>query len=261
MQNLIFPHQYHLRPVTSFCLTRYRHWHKLWILSLVICLLPTTVEANTLFFRPNLIFKQNHHLSFNILNAQESWDFKHLGHATEDIQNIEPFGELSPNQDAYGYSGVLKYAFHIPIFQKWGYFLGSNLGATYHWLRSQQISNLTSILYPGVDVGIVYYMNKRSRVSIDIEWYLERINRLTLFDPNSEQQISLSMNYHSIFDFGGSVEHFIDEHQGIRLEYRTRHIQNLAPEKSQVGSEGRLQDIQINRRSLSLGIGYIYYLG
>ncbi|MDD9950168.1 MAG: hypothetical protein OXT67_01260 [Zetaproteobacteria bacterium] len=263
MQNIFSP-PYDV--VLKWHLSHFAWAHRLCfaILSTLHCIPGNTLTASTTFFRPNLIFKQNHHFSTNIIRTKETWFIRNVSTAVASNPELSDIHDFETLLSSTGITIMGRYSFHIPIYKKWGYYLGSQAGVASHQIDNPRVTSTPSWVLPGVEAGLTYYMNKSMRMNVHLEWYLERINGLIITNHNQTRQIRLSMHYENQFDLGGSGEYFWNDTHGIRFEYRKHTLKNLPPVKRSdngLSSQGKLENIRIERQTFSIGLGYVYYFG
>lgn len=188
-------------------------------------------------------FRREHHFSMSTGVSSGTWEIKHFG----DLENRKFTGS--------GIVAKFRYSFHLPIYQGFGYFLGSSLG--YHYESSDSRSPfkpVPALMFPGIMAGLAYNISPVLRVSSALEVYLERHERLGERDGQGDDpSISVTMQ---TYDVGVFCDIFYDLAWALRLEAHARVVDFYPPDSSL----GHPVDARIHKSDAWLGVGLVYHL-
>lgn len=188
-------------------------------------------------------FRQQHNFGFFLGHAQSKWQ-------------IEPYDRsyhLSPSHQGIYFKS--DYSFHIPIWQGFGYFLGSSAGFLLQdSSRKDSFAAATSIHFPGARLGVVWNISPVWRLSTGMDIYMERLNQLSWEKDRQKTALSLTMISQDIMIM---LEMFYKLNSGVRLLLQKRSAIYQSPASH---SKGKVVDSKIARQDFWLGIGIIYHL-
>jgi len=148
-----------------------------------------------------------------------------------------------------------QYSFHLPLWQGFGYLLGSSAGVLYEQDTKEGLKPGLAWHLPGLLVGVVYNYSPSFRVVLAEEIFLERMENLEARPP--ENPASLDANMLSLLDVSLSVDYFFSLHLGVRLDAHYRKIFYTAPENAY---EERLPEgVSFEKQDRWLGLGIVYH--
>ncbi len=154
-------------------------------------------------------FRREHHFALTGGYLRGAW---HVG----------KFGALSEQVVSdVGLWSRAEYTYHLQIFQGFGYFLGSSLGATY--TRTEDAAELkppTSLIYPGMAFGVVYNISPVFRLLAAGNVNLERYDGLrALAAGQKDTEIAITMES---YDGAVAMDIFATINLAIRIEGHDR---------------------------------------
>jgi hypothetical protein len=188
-------------------------------------------------------FRRDHNFALSVGAGSGTWDVRRFG-------NIK--GQKYKTSGAWS---RFQYSFHLPLYQGFGYMLGSSFG--YHYESADKrkpFHPVPALMFPGAMIGIVENFNPVFRWSLAFDAYMERLNDLAERDG---QTISVTME---AFDFGTFIDFFYDLGWAVRLEGHHRHHAYLKP----VCSKNSPCDFPVNANFRKdddwVGLGLVHHL-
>lgn len=188
-------------------------------------------------------FRRDHHFA---LIGQYFRGYWHLNHVGESID--QKFNSV-------GQSYRFQYTFHLQIYKKFGYFLGSEIGYSVDQSKiDASYRPVDSLCFPGALIGIVYNFSPPHRILTQIGASLERFDDITFENPNSTERQSVSLHMTS-FEWSTSYDYFFSLSWGLRGSYGKR----LSYFDRPIGWEGKTIDISLKRQDDVYGIALIHH--
>jgi hypothetical protein len=189
-------------------------------------------------------FRRDHNFSLSYGRVWSQWD----GVLTQ--SNSEE-GEIDqPKSFSFSNSGnliSLNYAFHLPIWEGFGYYLGTK---THVYKAVRQNSEVRgdefSFGLPGLNAGLVYNFSDHLRTSVGLELGWQRIERLKVPSLTGIKDVSISGESMSWL---GQLDYFYELSWAFQLSYESSRFsyakaENLSLHKSsQIWSVGILKHL------------------
>lgn len=148
-----------------------------------------------------------------------------------------------------------EYAYHLQLYEGFGYLLGSTFGATYTRTgESEPIKPPTSLIYPGLVAGLVYNFSPSVRAVAFGGINLERYDGIVESDGiGDDEKIYVTLES---YDLGLAVDVFATLPLGVRLEFHDRYQKYRKPRSS----EGKPVNASLERFDRWLGAGVVYHM-
>jgi len=190
-----------------------------------------------------------------VLSFRREHNFALVSGISRGVWAVSKFQELRNRKFvATGVFARFQYSFHLPIYQSFGYLLGS--GAGFHYESSEirrDFRPVSAWQYPGVLVGLVYNYSSVIRLTSTVEAYLERHDGL----KTKQTSIHITSN---VFDFGISVDVFYDLTMALRLEVHGRELLYDKPFIPSDTAEVYEVDAKIGKKDRTVAAGLVYHL-
>lgn len=188
-------------------------------------------------------FRRDHHLAVTSGWDRGTW---HLG----------SFGRLIDiAEKSEGVDSTFQYSFHLHIFGKFGYYLGSSAGYYAEMrLRGDNDFGPSSMWkLPGLVAGLVYNYDATGRFFLGTDIYLSRIVRLETRNIEGDSQ-TIAVTGETI-DFVTGWDKFVSLSWGIRFQAYDRRLWVPAPREA----AGHPVDARIKRTSRGASVGTVYH--
>ncbi len=186
-------------------------------------------------------FRKDHNLNFSILEFQDIWKVGKLA----ELENEE--------FKIYRTSVRFQYMFHIALYKKFGYFIGS--GASLSLFSKSADSRLsigTAVGFPGVLAGFVQNFSPNHRLLLISELFLERFDKLTTQkDENNQLSASFKTIHASL-----AYDYFLTLYMAARIEAAYEFSYYSKP----ANSTDKVVDASLKRQSLAIGLGLSYHI-
>ncbi|MEY4630730.1 MAG: hypothetical protein RIQ81_850 [Pseudomonadota bacterium] len=148
-----------------------------------------------------------------------------------------------------------EYTYHLQIYEGFGYFLGSSMGATYTRTGSSEpVKPPTSFIYPGLVAGFVYNFSPAVRGLLSGGVNLERYDGLVESD-GVDQDVEISMTMES-YEVAAAMDIFVSLPLAIRAGYHDRYQKYRKPRSP----EGKPVNASLERYDRWIGAGLVYHL-
>ena len=187
-------------------------------------------------------FRKDHNFALFMGRAEGTW-------------KIRDFGSISDEKHAM--SGVAikaQYSYHIPLWQSFGYFLGSSVGYYYESARSANFRPVHSLHLPGLLVGLVYDFSPSTRVLLGLDTYLERLDGLEVRTQESIRVLDATM--FTWIDTGIMFDYFFSLNVAARIE---AHERNVAYDPMD-NSDGKIESANFEKEDRWVGLGLVYHI-
>jgi hypothetical protein len=237
-----------------------------WLRTLVTVLwsMSTRVEAATIrsdslsipqSISLNELQESIHEYDRYVLNFRREHNFALVSGISRGVWRISRFKDLKDEKfPSNGFYGRFQYSFHLPIYQSFGYLLGSGAGFIYESSRiNSEFRPVSAWQYPGVLLGLVYNYSSVIRLATTAEAYLERHEGLR----TQKTSIHVTSN---VFDFGVSLDIFYDLTMALRIEYHERELLYEKPFIPQETAEIFDVDARIGKKDKTIAAGLVYHL-
>ena len=189
------------------------------------------------------LFRQDHNFAFSAGTAQGTWNIKHFG-------NIE--GKEFQSK-AYLLKG--QYSFHIPLWKRLGYFLGSSFGYYFESPSSEDFSPTTSLNLPGLLLGLSYNISPSLRVMGAVDTYLERLEGLK-DRTDSANPLILDATMLTLADAMLMSDYFFNLNFALRIEWHMRKILYSGPKRP---NSALIERAKFEKEDHWFGIGVVYH--
>jgi hypothetical protein len=148
-----------------------------------------------------------------------------------------------------------EYAYHLQLYDGFGYLLGSTFGATYTRTGdSEPMKPPTSLIFPGLVAGFVYNFSPSLRATVFGGVNLERYDGIVESDGIGENE-KIYVTLES-YDLGLAVDVFATLPLGVRLEFHDRYQKYRKPRSA----EGKPVNASLERFDRWLGAGVVYHM-
>jgi len=187
-------------------------------------------------------FRRDHHIAFNLGWDRGRW-------------NVGSFGRVRDHQfKSEGIDATVQYSFHLQIYGKFGYYLGSS-GGYYSEFRRRDDDFGPSSMWklPGIAAGLAYNFSSSDRLLLGGEAYLSRIVRLESRDETGES-VTIAVTGET-YDVTATWDKFIALTWGVRVMAYERKI--WVPRPKAVA--GYPLDAKVSRTSRGVSLGTIYH--
>jgi hypothetical protein len=190
-------------------------------------------------------FRQDHNLSAVAGVGKARW-------------NLGAFNDPEES-DASHYYMAVQYCFHLPIYKRFGYFLGSSFGfENQQVMQDEVVTTQKNYDLPGLIVGLVWNLNSYSRITSSLKGNLLRVEGLKVDNFATEpkntyksDQTGRSFGYNLAFDI------FLKLEWGLRFEGEvittSFHAIKDAPEHSILAYD-------FSKTEQRYGIGLVYHM-
>jgi len=196
-------------------------------------------------------FRREHNFAFSLGLDRGRWLVQRFGDRSDDQIVDQVFTSA-------GAWTKFQYSYHIQWYRGFGYLLGSSAG--YHYERppaNQVWRPVPSMQFPGVLAGFVLNMNPVWRMSLALDVYLERYNKIVRHLPGKpETAISVTLQ---TYDLGYFVDVFYDMSWAIRLEAHQRLLYYRRPRRQSVDPEFPVNAI-FRKEDGWLGVALVFHL-
>ena len=187
-------------------------------------------------------FRKDHNFAFFVGRAEGIW-------------KVRDFGGISG--DTYTMTGLvlkIQYSYHIPIWQRLGYFLGSTVGYYFESTKSAAFKPTHSLHLPGLLAGIVYDFSPSMRVLFGLDTYLERLEGMRERSLVVDRQLDATML--TLVDVGLMFDYFFGLNVASRLEMHERKVIYNPMDKS----EGKVESAKFEKEDWWVGLGLVYHI-
>ena len=196
-------------------------------------------------------FRREHNFAFSLGLDRGRWLVQSFGDRPDD-QIID---------QGYTSAGAwtkFQYSYHIQLYRGFGYLLGTSAGYHYERPPADQVWRpVPSIQFPGALAGIVLNINPAWRLSVALDVYLERYNKIVRHLPGKpETAISVTLQ---TYDLGYFVDVFYDMSWAIRLEAHQRLLYYRRPRRQSVDPEFPVNAI-FRKEDGWLGVALVFHL-
>jgi hypothetical protein len=195
-----------------------------------------------------LDYRENHHVS--LLGLFGSSDFA-----------LKSFGSLRSRTLRKDFAGTrFGYAYHIPIFRKFGYLLGSQFGLNQYIGKADrfEVEDIV-IVFPGLTFGLDYNFDSQWRLLGFFSINLERFDRITETDPgldeNNNSRTTISTTMYG-FDQALALDYFFAMRWALRWEAHYKRLYYERPKNPQ----GYELNANIKALETWYGVGFSYHL-
>ncbi|MFK7825006.1 MAG: hypothetical protein AB8G05_12670 [Oligoflexales bacterium] len=174
---------------------------------------------------------------------------------TEGSWKVRDFGSIS--EERYAMTGLVfkaQYSYHIPLWQSFGYFLGSSVGYYYESTRSANFKPSHSLHLPGLLVGVVYDFTPSTRVLFGLDAYLERLDGME--ERNQEGKKALDATMLTRIDTGIMFDYFFSLNIAARIEAHQRNVAYNPMDNS----EGKIESADFEKEDWWIGLGLVYHI-
>lgn len=187
-------------------------------------------------------FRKEHQFVLTTGTASGQWHFKRFGNQRNKVyESSSVFSKF-------------QYSFHIPIYQGFGYYLGSSTGYMYERDLSQEMEPASAVMFPGLLAGLALNITPGLRLTTGFDYYLERWSGLGERDgEDSEPTISVTAR---ALDFLVTLDVFFRLKWAVRFEAH-RHEAKFTPPKE---ATDKPVDAVIAKRDNWVGMGLLYHL-
>lgn len=168
---------------------------------------------------------------------------------------------IDKNYTSSGQYLNLVYEFHLKIYRRFGYVLGSSFGGTY---EGGSINNEflppTEVVFPGGMIGLVYNFTPGLRLMVGGEYSLSRLNNIAERDGISSRaaavpdDVTISVLAES-FTLFSKVDFFVSLNWALRFELLQRKSEYNAP----VGSDEEPVNASFGKKENRFGFGLLYH--
>lgn len=187
-------------------------------------------------------FRREHHFAVVAGYSSAVWELFRIG-------TIE--GE---RQHEKGIFTKFQYSFHLPIYQGFGYLLGSSFGTLYESSNENaRFRTVPSIMLPGVLAGFVLNFSPVFRTYLAGEIYLERFDGIQDRDKVGEdEKIHITTE---TFDGSAGFDWFYNLKWAVRVEGHLRRLVYVRPQLP----DGKPVDANIKKRDTWVGMGITHH--
>lgn len=189
-------------------------------------------------------FRGSHNFSLVGGRGQSLWT---INHGSDDIR-----------QESSSVYSKLQYAFHIPLWRGFGYFLGSSIGTILnHSDSNEPMESGPTYMLPGILAGGVINFSPEFRVGAGVDYYMERVSSLEWRGASDTYPNRLDMTMVSLLDVLAFMDLFYTINMSIRIEYHKRNMEYSKPSSQY---KDKVVDAKINRKDSWIGLGLAYHL-
>lgn len=186
-------------------------------------------------------FRKEHHFALSVGPSSGEWHFKRFGTARKSYPSSGIFSKF-------------QYAFHIPWYGGFGYFLGSSAGYLAEDDHASQIDAANAWMLPGILGGVVYNFTPGLKINFGLDYYLERWSNLGERDGEGENP-TVSVTARALDGFV-ALDLFFRLKWAIRFEGHRRDVNFKKPKNA----SGHDVDAVISKTDEWLGMGILYHL-
>lgn len=197
-------------------------------------------------------YREGHHFTFSTGIGSGEWIIDRLG--TLENKTFRSSGVY----------GNFRYSYFLPIYNKFGYLLGSSMGYFHENKNSSDEFNAASAIYfPGVDFGLSYNVNPGFRTSFILSYGLNRIDGIEESDGISSRDDGVSDDPRlfvnlSVYSFLLSFDYFFSLNWGLSIDLSQKFSDYQSPVIS--SAEAPPVDAIMKKSEQMLGISLIYHL-
>lgn len=186
-------------------------------------------------------FRKEHHFSMESGYAAGEWHFDRIS----DLVN-QRYASSSLN---FG----LSYSFHIPIYKRFGYYLGTSMGYQLERQADIAVDPPTILKFPGFLAGLVMNFTPTIRMRLGSSMYLERWDDFQLKLLEDEQPFSATTR---VLEGVVACDLFYDLYWGLSFQYQTRKNYYLRPQ----GATNYILDADLAKNERQFSVNLIYHL-
>ncbi|MEZ4744394.1 MAG: hypothetical protein R3B45_18400 [Bdellovibrionota bacterium] len=195
-------------------------------------------------------FRQNHHFSLFSGGGRGDWRVGHFG------------GVASGSYRSIGVIGKLRYSYHVQIYKKFGYFLGTSFGYFSEIAdKTKAFVPSPALHYPGLLAGLAINFTPGLRALLGVDFYLERLEHFKerdVSDPDnthiiSDSEVGLTM---TTIDFMAAFDFFFNLNWALRAEVHNRRSFYEKPRDV----DGLPVDVSISKSDSLASLGIVYHL-
>ena len=186
-------------------------------------------------------FRKDHNLNISVIQYQDYW-------------RVSKFAELEEEEfRIYRTSIRFQYMFHIAIYKKFGYFIGSGGGFSLFSQSPDHRLNVGPVTaFPGILAGLVQNFSPNHRLLLLSELFLERFDKLA---TQREENGQLSATFKT-FHAGLAYDYFLTLYFAARIQTSYEFSYYDKPSNS----HGKVVDANLRRQSLAFGLGLSYHI-
>ena len=191
-------------------------------------------------------FRREHNFALTVGASSGTWHVKDFGGVTH---------RDFPSNGVYS---RFQYTYHIPLYEGFGYFLGSSFGYEYETGDiARGFRPSPAIGFPGVVAGLVMNLSPVFRFSVAGDVDLERYNNVQEHSATDDREISITTN---TYDAGAFLDVFYRLNWAVRLEAHRRHVDYEAPQRDPSSPQAYPVDATLSKDERWFGLGLVYHL-
>ena len=186
-------------------------------------------------------FRKDHNLNLSLLEFEDRW-------------RVGKFAGLEEEQfKIYRTSIRFQYMFHIALYKKFGYFIGSGSGLSlFSQSSDSRLTIGSAVAFPGVLAGFVQNFSPNHRMLVLGELFLERYDGLaTQRDDDGQMSVTFKTVHAAL-----AYDYFLSLYIAARIQgsYEFSYYNKPA------NSDNKVVDASIKRQSLAFGLGLSYHI-